>query len=305
MTKLAESLLQIAITLREGVEIALILAIMFAFLTKTGRQAQFRAVWMGVGIASALCIAAAVGVFSLVGELSGTASAVVEGTVMVLATGVITWMIFWMRSHARVIKGELHGGLAAATTSLAVGAFAAMAVVREGFETVMILISAGAASASPVLTIVSSFIGFGLAAAIGVAIYKRGMRLDLQRFFRYTGIALIAFATYSLAYGLHEFAEIAPANGETLEIIGFVLPAIYAGVMLRWFLKATKPVAPRAATPVATTAAAAVATEAGTTKFTAQVTDVPNSSERAAAAAAATAAARRAAVNSASTTVTH
>ena len=241
MNALPESLLQFAITLREGVEIALILAIVFAFLTRTGRQSQFRAVWAGVGFASGICIAAGVVVFSLFGKLSGTQAAISEGVVMVLATGVITWMIFWMCTNARAIKGELHGGLASATSGLAVALFAAMAVLREGFETVMILLSAGAASSSPIVTFGSSFLGFAAATWIGVAIYRRGSRLDLQKFFRYTGVALIAFAAYSLAYGLHEFAEVAPAGGTLIAFGAYTASAAYVGLMLRWFLRTPTP----------------------------------------------------------------
>ena len=257
MNTLLESLLQFAITLREGVEISLILAIVFAFLARTDRRSQFSAVWIGVGVASGICVAAAVTVFSLFGKLSGVAAATVEGIVMLVATGVITWMIFWMRSHARAIKGELHGGLALASSSFAVALFAATAVLREGFETVMILLSSGAASSAPLVTMGASALGFAGAGVIGVSIYRRGSRLDLQKFFRVTGVALIAFATYSFIYGLHELSEY---YGIALLIVGAAGGAAYFVGMTRWFLRAPAPRAQAAPTPAAPTAGDLTAT---------------------------------------------
>jgi high-affinity Fe2+/Pb2+ permease len=145
-----------------------------------------------------------------------------------------------------MIKGELTGGLAVATTSAAVLVFAAMAVAREGFETVMILLAANAQSSSPIEVAAAATLGFGAATALALVVHRAGRRLDLAKFFKYTGLALIAFAVYSLAMGVHEFIELA-APSEAIEIgAGLGIPIVYAFVMLRWFLRPAPEAAPRA-----------------------------------------------------------
>lgn len=232
----ATAALQALVTFREGVEIALIIAMLLGILNQLGRRDQHRAVWSGVIASGLVCAVGAAVAFALVGELEGTAEMLAEGCVMVGAAGVMTWMIVWMRKHARAIRGELSGGLAIATTSLAVFLFAATAVAREGFETVMILLAAGGQELSPIQVTLAAAAGFTAAAALGVLIYRRGMRMDYGRFFRVTGFALIAFATYSLAYGMHEFVELA-APPEFVElVVGLGLPTVYLAGMLRWFI---------------------------------------------------------------------
>lgn len=236
INSLATFALQALVTFREGFEIALIIAMLAAILTQTGRRDQFRAVWGGVLASALLCTVSAIVAFRLVGELHGSAQMLVEAIVMIGAAGVMTWMIVWMRRHARSIKGELTGGLALATTSSAVFVFAAVAVLREGFETVMILLAAGGQSSAPLQVTLAAVVGFGAAAVLGRAVYRRGMRMDYGRFFRVTGVALIAFATYSLAYGMHELVELA-SPAEAVELtLGVAVPAAYLLVMLRWLL---------------------------------------------------------------------
>ena len=195
------------ITFREGIEISLILAIIFGYLAQTGRRHHISAVWRGVAVSTAACIAAAIAVFSMFGELHGNAEILSEAIVMFAAAGVLTWMIVWMRANARSMKGELTSALATATTALSVSIFAAMAVAREGFESVMFLLSAGVQTHALVGVLASAAAGFGLAAFIGWRIYARGLRLNLQRFFTVTGVALILFAASSFAYGVHELRE--------------------------------------------------------------------------------------------------
>ena len=263
------------ITFREGIEIALILAIIFGYLAKTGRRHHIAAVWRGVAGAAAACIAAGIIVFSLFGSLEGRAEQLSEAIIMFAATGVLTWMVFWMRANARSMKGELTSALATATTTLSVSLFAAIAVAREGFESVMFMLSAGVQAHSPLMVVSSAAAGFGLAAIVGWGIYTRGVRLNLQRFFTITGVALILFAASSLAYGAHELREylgIEGILGTTLwsvnasmlsqdslmggilgmfgwmphpELLRVAVFVAYAVPMLAWFLRASQSATPQ------------------------------------------------------------
>lgn len=260
------------ITFREGIEISLILAIIFGYLAQTGRRHHIAAVWRGVAVSTAACVAAAVFVFSMFGELHGNAEVLSEAIVMFAAAGVLTWMIVWMRANARSMKGELTSALATATTALSVSIFAAMAVAREGFETVMFMLSAGVQAHGMGGVLVSASAGFGLAAVIGWMIYARGLRLNLQRFFTITGVALILFAASSFAYGVHELREYVGIEGVLAtpmwdvqtawlakdSVVGGILGMfgwmphpelarvaaflLYAAPMLTWFLRSAAPV---------------------------------------------------------------
>lgn len=267
------------ITFREGIEIALILAIIFGYLTQTGRRHHIVAVWRGIIAAAAICITAGIAVFSLFGGLEGRSEQLSEAIIMFAACSVLTWMVFWMRANARSMKGELTSALASATTALSVSLFAAIAVAREGFETVMFMLSAGVQAHSPLTVVASAAAGFGLASIVGWAIYARGVRLNLQRFFTVTGVALILFAASSLAYGAHEMREylgIEGILGSTLwsidahilssdSLIGGILgmfgwmpsPELlrvavflaYAAPMLAWFLRSSKAPSPQRPQP--------------------------------------------------------
>lgn len=201
------------ITFREGIEISLIIAILFGSLAQTGRRHHMAAAWRGIAASAAACIALGVLVFQLTGSLDERSEQLAEAVVMFVAAAVLTWMIVWMRANARSMKGSLTAGLAAASTATAVTVFAATAVAREGFETVMFLLSAEGQSSSAGAVLAGAVLGFGAAAVVGVAIYARGLRIDLQRFFRWTGVALILFAASSLAYGVHELREFMGVEG--------------------------------------------------------------------------------------------
>ena len=107
------------ITLREGLEISLVLAIVLAYLAKTGRRSLFPAVAMGAGIAALVCLVAGVAFHLAIGEFEGKAEQAIEGSLALIAAAVLTWMIFWMRKNARSMSAELHGKLDAAASSSA------------------------------------------------------------------------------------------------------------------------------------------------------------------------------------------
>ncbi len=197
------------ITLREGLEIALVLAIIVAYLNKTGRSDRLGSVWAGAAVAAALCVATGIVFDRVIGEFEGKWEQFIEGTLAFTAAGVLTWMIFWMRGHARGISSDLHSKIDAAidrsTYALAFVAF--VAVAREGFETVLFLLGAETSSASGSAVVLGGLIGLGIAAALGYLFYLGSDRIDLRRFFNWTGLLLILFAAGLFAKGVHEFRE--------------------------------------------------------------------------------------------------
>lgn len=203
------------ITLREGVEISLIVAILLAYLRGVGRASMFRAVWAGVGGAIVLCVVLALAFELLLGGFVGHAEQLTEGVVSLAAAGMLTYMLFWMRRHARGIKGELQFGLDGALerSALAVAAFAAVAVIREGIETVLLLIGAGDAQATPRELLVGGAAGLAVASYVGYLVYGGSRRVDLRRFFQVTAMLLVVFAGGMVAKSVHEFREYFEVGG--------------------------------------------------------------------------------------------
>ncbi len=197
------------VTLREGFEASLVVGIVLAFLDRTGRRDGFLAVWAGALAAVALSILFAVGLFLVGAELEGTAEKVWEGSTMLAAAALLTWMVFWMRRQARTIRAHLEGRVQAALASgsaLALGLVAFVGVAREGLETALFLFSSTEGGKSA-LSVIAGLVGLGLAVALGYAFYRGSSRLDLRRFFTLTSGLLLVFAGYLLASGLHELAE--------------------------------------------------------------------------------------------------
>ena len=198
------------LTLREGLEISLVLAILFAYLAKVGRRDLFPAAWTGVAVAGITCLVAGVAFDLLVGDLEGKVEQAVEGTLAFTAAGVLTWMIFWMRRHARGISGELRGRIdgALSGTGRALTFVAFVAVAREGFETALFLVGAKSDGATGWQVVIGGLAGLAVAATIGVAIYRGGARIDVGRFFWWTGLILLVFAAGLFAKGVHEYREL-------------------------------------------------------------------------------------------------
>jgi high-affinity iron transporter len=200
------------LTLREGLEAALIVAIVLAYLKRLDREKDFKTVWLGTGAAIALSVIAGIIVFNVLGELEGAAEEITEGVIAFTAAGVLTWMIFWMARQARHIKGELHAKVDAAVAAgagTALAAIAFVAVLREGLETALFLLSTSVGSESSLGALFGGLIGLAVAAGIGYLVYKGSRKVNLRVFFRYTGILILFFAAGLVAKGLHEFQEVA------------------------------------------------------------------------------------------------
>jgi high-affinity iron transporter len=201
--------------LREGVEAALIVSIVLAYLAKTGNTRYFGRIWAGTGAAVAVSAVVGIILWVTVRELQQPAEQVFEGLTMLLAAAVVTWMLFWMRRTSANIKGTLHAGVDRALTeggAWALSALAFTAVIREGIETSLFLLAQATAAsraddAAP-STLAGALIGLVLAAALGYGFYRGARVSNLQRFFRWTGVALIFIAAGLLSHAVHEFAEI-------------------------------------------------------------------------------------------------
>lgn len=199
------------IGLREGVEAALIVGIIAAFLRRQDQRETLRWVWVGVGIAVALCLAVGVALQILDRQLPEEQQEELETIVALAAVGIVTFMIFWMRSHAAGLKGELEERASdALLTGSAMGLvlMAFFAVLREGFETAVFLLAAFQQSDNALLAGFGALLGILVAVLIGVGIYRGGVRLNLARFFRLTAAVLVLVAAGLLAKAVHSGSEL-------------------------------------------------------------------------------------------------
>lgn len=195
------------ITLREGLEIAIVLAILLSYLVKSGRAEESGAVWRGAGVAAILCLAIGIAIHLATGGLHGSAEKAVEMVIAATAASVLTWMIFWMRKNSRSLGNELREQVDQATTGTALAAIAFVAVVREGLETALFLLSAENASSSGTSVVIGGLLGLVVAAVLGRLIYMGGNKINLRTFFNVTGILLILFAAGLVGKAFHEFRE--------------------------------------------------------------------------------------------------
>ena len=196
------------ITLREGLEISIVLAILIGYLVKTGRGDRTGQVWVGAGIAAVVCLITGVLFNAFVGEFEGKAEQAIEGTLAVAAALVLTWMILWMRKNARAMSGDLRSKVDGATTASAIMFISFVAVAREGFETVLFLLGAETGSSSGAQVVLGGVLGLAVSAVVGLLVYRFGKNIDLRAFFRITGVLLIFFAAGLVGKAFHEFREL-------------------------------------------------------------------------------------------------
>jgi len=203
------------IALREGIEAALIVSIILAYLKQLGATDRARLVWWGTGLAVLLSAAVGTAIFAAGAEFEGKAEQIFEGVVTLAAVAVLTWMIFWMRRQGARIKSELQEKVDTALVvgGLALAGLAFFAVLREGIETALFLFAAAKGTAVEGTTvdassqILGAILGLAVAIVLGVLLYRGGIRMNLRSFFRVTGLILIVVAAGLLAYSLHELQE--------------------------------------------------------------------------------------------------
>ena len=229
------------IGLREGLEASLVVVILIAYLVKSGRTALLPRVWAGV--AGAVGVSLAFGALLTWGpsRLTFEAQEALGGTLSIIAVGFVTWMVFWMASHARGLSGELRGKVDAAADAsrISLVLMAALAVGREGLETALFLWAATDATTGgdPTTTpLLGALLGILTAVAMGWAFYKGVLRIDLSRFFTWTGALLIVVAAGVLAYGFHDLQEarILPGLGaRAFDVSGTLDPDSWLGTLLK------------------------------------------------------------------------
>ena len=218
------------IGLREGLEAALIVGIVAAFLAQQGRKDALRQVWLGTALAVGICVAVGVLLQIISADLPQRGQERLETVVGVVAVAMVTYMVVWMRSHAKDLKGDLERSTASAlaqnsTKALVLMAF--LAVMREGFETVVFLLAAFHASGHGTASGTGALLGILLAVIGGYAIYKGGLRVHLQRFFRVTGLVLVVIAAGLVMTAFHTGNEggcISVGQQQMFDLTWFVRP---------------------------------------------------------------------------------
>jgi high-affinity iron transporter len=199
------------IMLREGIEAALIVGIIAGYLKQTGRERALPAVWVGVGLACLLCLALGIALNAGGAEFPQRVQELFEGSVALLATGMLLSMVLWMGRAARSIKMELRAQVDVALRSggrreLALACMAFLAVGREGLESVFFLIASVQQDLGMGVPI-GAALGLLGAFAFGIGIYRGGLKINLRRFFRWTGVFIIFVAAGLLTGALRAFHE--------------------------------------------------------------------------------------------------
>ena len=197
------------LALREGLEAALMIGIVLGALKKINRPEFSKAVWLGVGSAAIISLIAALAINFAGATFEGTAEEIFEGLTMLLAAGVLTWMIFWMQRQAHTLKPAIEEEVqqaAARNSGWALFALAFFAVVREGIELALFLTAASMATSNQ-QTLIGALLGLGTAALLGYLLFASTMRLNLRNFFQITSFLLILFAAGLVTHGVHELIE--------------------------------------------------------------------------------------------------
>lgn len=229
------------IGLREGLEASLVVSILIAYLVRTHREGFVKHVWAGVAVA--------VGLSAVIGALLQFTSANLSfeaqerfgGIMSIIAVGFVTWMIFWMKKASRTIAHELRGKLdrAVGIGGVAVVLMAFIAVAREGLETSVFFWTAARTAGSTAAPVAGFTLGLATAIGLGVALYKSALRINLGKFFLWTGLLLIFVAAGVLSYGIHDLQEAGDLPGLTtlaFDVSNVVPPGSWYGTLLKGVL---------------------------------------------------------------------
>jgi high-affinity iron transporter len=228
------------IGLREGLEASLVVTILIAYLVKVGRRDRLAPVAAGVGLAVAVSVAfGALLTFTSTSILQSFQSReIFGGTLSIVAVGFVTWMVFWMRRTARGMRSELDGRMSNALElgALAVALTAFIAVAREGLETALFFWSAVEAAGSTTAPVAGFALGIVTAVVLAGLLYRRSVKLNLARFFTWTGAGLIVVAAGVLAYAVHDLQEggvIGGLNTLAFDVSGTIPPGSWYATLLR------------------------------------------------------------------------
>jgi high-affinity iron transporter len=230
------------IGLREGLEAALVVSILIAYLVKSERRHLLPRIWIGVAVAVLVSLAFGAGLTFGPRGLTFEAQELIGGLLSIVAVGFVTWMIFWMAGAARSLSGQLRSqiDLAADAKRWSLVVVAMLAVGREGLETALFLWAATQAAArdsgattSPLL---GAALGLAVAIVLGYLIYRGALKINLSRFFTWTGAFLIIVAAGVLAYGVHDLQEarfLPGLNTLAFDVSETIPPGSLGGTLLK------------------------------------------------------------------------
>ena len=227
------------IGLREGLEASLVVCILIAYLVKTGRGDALKPIWIGIGVAVGVALAFGAGLEFGSQELTFEAQELLGGSLSIVAVVLVTWMVFWMRRTARHLKAELHGRLDAAlqmgTGALVATAF--LAVGREGLETALFVwASVRASSDGSYAPLAGVVLGLLTAVLLGWLFYRGALKINLAKFFTWTGGMLVVVAAGVLAYGVHDLQEARFLGGlanKAFDVSATIPPDSWYGTLLK------------------------------------------------------------------------
>jgi high-affinity iron transporter len=225
------------IGLREGLEAALVVGILLAYVTRTGRHDARRSIW--IGVIGAASVSLAVGALLTFGPkgLSFEAQELIGGSLSIIAVGFVTWMILWMASAAKSVKSTVESKAEVALASAgSLALVAALAVGREGLETALFVWAATRAVGSTSQPLVGAALGLGTAVVVGIALHAGAVRLNLKRLFTWSGYGLVIVAAGVLAYGIHDLQEarfLPGLNTLAFDVSDQVPPSSWYGTLLK------------------------------------------------------------------------
>lgn len=225
------------IGLREGLEAGLIVGILVAYLNKLSRRDVLPRLWLGIG--AAIAISLGTGAILTWGPygLSFQAQEILGGGLSVLAVVLVTWMIFWMGGHARSLKHDLQSKLDAAVAGAGLGIvlIGFVSVGREGVETALFIWASVSSGGNAAIGTLGAVLGILVAVVVAYLIYRGLVRINLSRFFTWTGLFLILVAAGVLAYGIGDLQEasVIPGWGQhAFSVAGLVPPSSWYGTIL-------------------------------------------------------------------------
>ncbi len=227
------------IGLREGLEASLVVCILIAYLVKTDRRDALKPIWTGIAVAVVLALGFGFALEFGSQELTFEAQEALGGSLSIIAVCLVTWMVFWMRRTARHLRAELHGRLDAAlqmgTAALVATAF--LAVGREGLETALFVwASVRASNDGTQGPLIGVLLGILTAVVLGYLFYRGAVRINLAKFFTWTGGMLVVVAAGVLAYGVHDLQEadfLPGLTNKAFDISGTVPPDSWYGTLLK------------------------------------------------------------------------
>ena len=230
------------IGLREGLEAALIVSILLAYVVRINQRSYIRPIW--VGTIAAVIVSMGTGALLQVTStsLDDATQELFAGVMSLVAVGLITWMIFWMAARARHIRAELEHNVdkAIAGGSLTLAVMAFVAVIREGLETALFLWTGITSTTvgNPTPALAGAILGLGTSVVIGIGLYQGAVSIDLRAMFRWSGVALVIVAAGVLTYAVHEFQDLGILPGKELiayDISSVLPPESAMAELLRGF----------------------------------------------------------------------